>query len=582
MEKAKKVIIYCDEAGNSGPNYLEQAQPFYVLASWVIPYDMLADVAAAIELCRLRYCAQSQELKASNLIKSAGGKRAIIDLIKTFGKIGCIPVFELLEKRYCIAGKVVETFLDPAYNSKVSNAFIPDSTTKREIADTLFNVLPEGVLNNFALAYRNPSVKDFERSLKEIVTFLRGNSCIELGNIIEGSLLHIDELLVAESGKPFFGNMQESINFPAYSDMLMMIEALGRLNLFEPVKIVHDEIHAYQEGFLRVFSLLKNAKEGVFAFPNGAHLLFPLRCIPHIEFAASHDNSIIQAADVLASSINYLSKLAFQSKPITDVDVELSSLIFPALLCDVPRIAWCVGSDQFLGLLADCFMKPFAQKLPKSKTITAKKMPIHYNDKPLLPLSVPANKNDTSQRFAIPLPVYGLLGDQSKSLMIINGLDIENHPDEKVVPLFSSKEQGTAFIQLWKDIAEFTENQTIHSYGPGDVGNLIGDIEIAQHHATIVAFDLCTEAPALMPLNAFILDLKSMMNRVLRAISSGIYKEIFQLHELDGKKIMSYLAADGSYLAAIHPNGEFCTGSTREQAVEAVKKKLGDTRKNVL
>lgn len=544
----------------------------------MVPYDKIADVAAEIELCRQKNAQQSTEIKASRLIKTKGGKQAIIDLITALGKLGCVPLFHILEKRYCIAGKIVETFLDPMYNTKVANAFIPDSTSKREIANNLYNILPADILNNFALVYRNPSLEEFEKSLHEIVAYLKSHSCIELANLIEGSLPQLKEIVEVECAEPVIGNMQDSINFPGLSGMLMMIEALGRFNLFELVKLVHDEIHAYQDGFQKAFDLLKNAQEGVFTFPNGSVLLFPLQCIPKLEFTASHDNSLIQAADILASSINYLAKCAVQSKSATDLDIELSSLLFPALLNDMPRIAWCVGSDDFFQLLADCYIIPFAKSLPEVEKEPSPKEPIYYKNSPLLPASrVKRDSKKAEKKFFFPTPVYGLHGKKNQSLMIANGLEIKRHSEEvAVIPLFSSKENALDFIRIWESIESFTDEQTVYCYGPQEIGKLIEDLSDVLEYAEIVAFDLGTDKPALMDLHRLILDLISSMNRVARAISSGIFKEIYQLHDFDGGKIMSYLTSDGSYIAAIHPDGTFYKGNTRQEAVEAVKMALMD------
>lgn len=457
------------------------------------------------------------------------------------------------------------------YNEKVTNAFIPDSTTKREIANNLYNILPDDVLNNFALVYRNPCTEEFSKSLNEIIGFLKTNSCLELGNLIEGALPHIEEISEIECGAPILGNMQDSINFPALSDMLMMIETLGRLGLIEPEKLVHDEIHAYQGGFEKIFELYKDAGEGVFVFPNGSNLLFPLQCLPKIEFAASHDNILIQAADILASSINYLAKCAMQSKPITELDVELSSLLFPALLSNMPRIAWCVGSDNFVQLLTDCFIVPFAKSLPEIEKEPSSNKPLYYKDAPLLPTSRIKKESDIEQeKIPFPVPVYCLKGKESQSLMIVNGLEIEGYPEETVVPLFSSKENALYFMKIWKDVASFAEQQAVYCYGPQDMGKLIEDLDYVQQYSQTVAFDLGSEKTALLLLKSLVFDLMSSMDRVTRAISSGIFDEIFKVHTFDDKNIMSYLTSDGSYIAAIHPDGVFHKGHTREEAVETV------------
>ena len=35
----KRFTFYCDEAGNSGLNYLDLAQPLHVVAGWIVPAD---------------------------------------------------------------------------------------------------------------------------------------------------------------------------------------------------------------------------------------------------------------------------------------------------------------------------------------------------------------------------------------------------------------------------------------------------------------------------------------------------------------------------------------------------------------
>ena len=71
-------IIYCDESGNSGPNYLDEAQPFYVLAGWVVPTDAITDVSIQLEGLRAsqvqsNYVPKSPldagEVKSSSLLK---------------------------------------------------------------------------------------------------------------------------------------------------------------------------------------------------------------------------------------------------------------------------------------------------------------------------------------------------------------------------------------------------------------------------------------------------------------------------------------------------------------------------------
>jgi hypothetical protein len=54
--------VYCDESGNSGPNYLDLPQPFYVLAGWLIPDNRVVDVNVTIDKFRNANFRQRDEL----------------------------------------------------------------------------------------------------------------------------------------------------------------------------------------------------------------------------------------------------------------------------------------------------------------------------------------------------------------------------------------------------------------------------------------------------------------------------------------------------------------------------------------
>ena len=109
-------IIYCDESGNSGPNYLDEAQPFYVLAGWVVPTNSIIDVSIELEKLRAsqvqkNYTPKSPldagEVKSSALLKSRAGQRKLVELFRSLEERGCIPMYLVAEKRFCVAAKIV-------------------------------------------------------------------------------------------------------------------------------------------------------------------------------------------------------------------------------------------------------------------------------------------------------------------------------------------------------------------------------------------------------------------------------------------------------------------------------------------
>jgi hypothetical protein len=189
---------------------------------------------------------------------------------------------------------------------------------------------------------------------------------------------------------------------------------------------------------------------------------------------------------------------------------------------------------------------------------------------PLLPTVIKHDEEEQQKRkYDIPIPIYALLekDDRIISVEVINSES--GHKDIGVL-LFSkeeyAKERKEQFIKERKE----DDKLKIFLFGPGDIHKLVFHLEQVKEYANIVVFDIDNKKMAMMLLNGFVLDLKKMLDRIERSISSGICKQISKLHEIDGVKIMSYLCADGSYLAGIYPDGKLYRAKLREEAVDAV------------
>ncbi len=151
-----RAAVYCDESGNSGPNYIDPLQPFYVLAGWLIPDERVVEVSVKIDKFRHEHFRQREELKSVGMLRNDSAKRKCAELFSDLGQLDCVPLYLIAEKRFCVAAKIVETFLDPEYHSFLKHSFTMDFESKQEIANTLYERLPDNVITQFAEAYRAP------------------------------------------------------------------------------------------------------------------------------------------------------------------------------------------------------------------------------------------------------------------------------------------------------------------------------------------------------------------------------------------------------------------------------------------
>lgn len=543
-------VVYCDEAGNSGPNYVDAGQPFYVLAAWAIPHERIPDAAVEVEQHRQQFTPQASELKSSNLLRTERGKTGVISLVKALGRLGCLPFYVLAEKRYCIAGKIIETFLDPSDNPRVTNAFIPDTTTKQEIANTLYEQLTDDELNNFAVAYRDPSTASFEVALDTVVSAVRERINPELAELLEGCRRSISDIARVEASTSELGTFSTTLNCPTLASMFMMIELAGRRGVIRPRKFVHDESRAYESGFRRLFGVLRNAGDGVFNYPSGATALFPLRHVPQFETARSNLVLPIQAADVLAGSVRHWAILARDRGTATECDVNMAMLTLPALLIGVPEIAWCIGSDLWLAALARQYFRPAlgirGEDASAQDDQPAKCRPPAESASLLPAINPDASRNRESDRYRFELPIYALIGAESGFLYCLGDIEKLDERGRTAVLLFHQRSTAEKWLRDAEE-ESLTEPFEVRCFDVKQCPELLESLRSVSTITGTLWVHLDEERSQFVDLNYFIDGLERSLDRVRRAFASGIIKQIWQEHEHFGIKIVSMLTSDGTY-----------------------------------
>jgi hypothetical protein len=568
----REVIVYCDESGNTGPNYLDPEQPFYVLAGWSIPINRLADVAAAVEKARQTHC-PGGELKSSRLLRRPSGVRAAIALLEQLGQLHCVPLYVAAEKRFCVAGKIVETFMDPMFNDRVENPFIPDVITKQEIANALYDHLPADVFDGFAAAYRSPTGEAFRASLTSIVVSVEQRINPELAAALEGCRPYLDQIARLEADTSILGSVQQMFNMPALTSLLMMIEVLGRWGLVEVRKIVHDEHAKYDESYREIFEIHRNAGEGFYSLPNGANLVCPLKHIGGFEIAVSHENPFLPAADILAGAARTVFCKAHGGVEPTADEVRLSEFILPPLLRPDPKIAWLIASDQLLRKLGKAYFRHYGAKGParegaaevrQAGPVDAPVFPVRQKDVKALDPPPGARKLD--------LPLFALIGRESDAPMLLR-MPEEEVPcgtDSGFLTLFSNRAAAEDWLASYEE-GELTEEHEVESFGPAELGELVEMLEAMQRWTGTIWLDPGSPDGGLMDLPRFAGDLRRMFERMVRVFSGGFGKEIVQWREISGKRVCTVLGSDGRYGAFTPPDGTIYFGPTREEAVEALK-----------
>lgn len=126
------LALYFDESGNTGTNYLDVRQPYFVYGGWLIEKEKEDEICESVE--RIFCGSRAKELKSKKGLKYEKVKELFSILIFEFN---AIPVFGVADKRYMVAAKIIETFFDHWYNPNVNGYLTYKTELKKALADSV-------------------------------------------------------------------------------------------------------------------------------------------------------------------------------------------------------------------------------------------------------------------------------------------------------------------------------------------------------------------------------------------------------------------------------------------------------------
>lgn len=345
---------YCDESGNTGANDWDKQQPIYVLAGWAAQAAELTEAESCVLTCRTTYRSQASELKASRLLKTDRGQRAIADLITCLCQHGCLPLFVIAEKKYVVAGRMLETFLDPFDNPSSDSQLSWDNNLKQDIANTLYR-LPEGLLEEYAVAHRFSSTDGLTKVVNDVSNCLGEMGERELSQNILGVIPKISKI------SELLSSTRDTmpINVPVFVAFITMVELLGRWPGVGPTTLFHDETIEFENTYAMLLAQFRDANEFDAMLPSGAIMTTGFESLSGFNSVRSEDYLMVQAADLLAGSL-----LAFVTAVVSDTTppepiVRNISLALLSFFQDKPKLCTVIASNDFLNRLFNFVMAQF-------------------------------------------------------------------------------------------------------------------------------------------------------------------------------------------------------------------------------
>lgn len=360
LVETEEYTVFCDESGNSGGNYLDVDQPFFIEAGWIVPVSQLNNVKS-IEDCAKKLNV-TDEIHGKNLIRNRRNQRIFTELFIELGKQGCTPTFVFAEKKYCVSAKIIETLFDPVYNELTGNEYTYDNKMKKEKAE-LFYTLPFDILRDFATAYEAKDISLMSESIKNISENVTIRGEVELSKQILESLKYIEENMHTEKqvidSQP--KKVMASLNVPIFASLNNMLKKFGR-SIDAELTLIHDETKQFREAYPETFNIFAHAKQTEFQLTDGNSIVLGFKKLKKFEFCNSKNNYWIQAADMLSSALSRSLKTLYYDEEMTDELSDLIDITLPTLFIPDVRIADSICSDDFRAKLFNILLNNFRKE----------------------------------------------------------------------------------------------------------------------------------------------------------------------------------------------------------------------------
>lgn len=279
--------VFFDESGNTGSNWLDNQQPFFVYGGWIVN-EKYYDVASNI----LGQCfseSNADELK-SGYIWRKKRQQLVGFLNRMMDEAFAIPCFGVVDKRYMIAAKIVETFFDFEYNPYVNSYLTYKSDLKKALADSISD--NEKIVFCFAELIKTGTI-DLEkmRLIRDKIGEHFRNICKKTADVIfaldDPELLKMVDEFETVTKK---GTEKKWMSFvePVLFDRLIYIDELC-LQVNDTGYIRVDELAHFEDVFEQINDIINN--KGVY------------KKLSKIETCDSKNEPLIQAADLLSGFV---------------------------------------------------------------------------------------------------------------------------------------------------------------------------------------------------------------------------------------------------------------------------------------
>lgn len=370
---ASDYIFYCDETGNSGSRFYFPDQPIYAEGGWIVPEHERSALMSRIAAMEAE-AGYTPKTKGTSLKKSPTGRAYMRKVCEECAK-HAIPFIYLVEKRYAVCAKAVETYFDSQYNPSVPHQEGWDPE-KRQVRAQMFYDGPEQLIAEFAEAFRCNNAAEIKNVGLKWKEYFQSSGLSKEADELAAVLPEIEKNISAEfevlKGPDALRGF-DSLNMPALAQVFQTVE-----QNVPPCDILHDECASFEEVYKYIFQIGVNARPGVIQLKDGRKHVTGFRNIKSINFGNSETEPILRAADYLVACCVEFARTAFEQRTMSS---DLSEAAHPAIgaivvwaisgphgLDPMPKLGELFASEKWVARCSGQMLQ-YMQKTMREKTL---------------------------------------------------------------------------------------------------------------------------------------------------------------------------------------------------------------------
>lgn len=244
------------------------------------------------------------ELKGSQLVKTPVGRQRATRVIDGLLTLGAEPVFSVNEKRYAVAGKIVQTFIDPPYNDNVRNYAITWHRGMNQLLAERLYTMPPGSLDGLWDSIRIPDADAMKQQLEFVVRRCELLGRDGLAFLLRGSFPYVRKIVEELDVMRDDPIHRHSMGLAATClwGLLAPIDSVATAAGLSELAVRHDETHSFGPLLNWWFATVRrNGQVREDVYPEGLRVRHGLAAFSTFEQVNSKNEPLIQAADVLAA-----------------------------------------------------------------------------------------------------------------------------------------------------------------------------------------------------------------------------------------------------------------------------------------